>query len=300
MAPHDPHPPGSGDEAARTGSAAPDEDAEGQGDTGAGPGVGPDGEAGDETPSGLDAGSLRARVEAALFASEEPLSLARLVEVLGPLGAARSDVRAALGDLQGAWEGRGVELVEVASGWRFQVPAAVAGDLQGLFAEKPPRYSRALLETLAIIAYRQPVTRGDIENVRGVAVSTTIIRTLLDRGWIRGLGYRDVPGRPALYGTTRLFLDHFGLKALEELPPLKEVRELLSGDGELTLPSPAAVAVSTAPDAGPEGPGEAPGRDPQDDGDAGPPELPEPPDEVSEPGPGRVPGGGGAADDGRA
>ncbi len=125
------------------------------------------------------------------------------------------------------FEGRGVELTRVASGYRLQVRQDYSRWVSRLWEEKPPRYSRALLETMALIAYRQPVTRGDIENVRGVAVSQNIMRTLSERGWIREVGHREVPGRPALYGTTKAFLDYFNLKSLAQLPPLEEIRELI-------------------------------------------------------------------------
>jgi len=138
----------------------------------------------------------------------------------------RAELRTALDALGESLDGRAVELVQVASGYRLQVRKEYSAWLGGLFAERPPRYSRALLETLALIAYRQPITRGEIEDVRGVAVSSNIVKTLMEREWVRVLGHREVPGRPALFGTTREFLDHFGLKSLDGLPPLAEVRDL--------------------------------------------------------------------------
>ena len=129
-------------------------------------------------------------------------------------------IRLLLEDLQREWVGRGVELVPLASGWRFQTRPEMREYLDKLKNEKPPRYSRATMETLAIIAYRQPVTRGDIEDIRGVAVATQVIKSLEDRGWIEAIGHRDAPGRPALYATTRHFLDDLGLRSLEELPAL--------------------------------------------------------------------------------
>ncbi|MGI9324149.1 MAG: SMC-Scp complex subunit ScpB [Pseudomonadales bacterium] len=139
----------------------------------------------------------------------------------------RELVKRLLEALMQAFEGRGVELTRVASGYRLQVRQDYSRWVSRLWEEKPPRYSRALLETMALIAYRQPVTRGDIENVRGVAVSQNIMRTLSERGWIREVGHREVPGRPALYGTTKAFLDYFNLKSLAQLPPLEEIRELI-------------------------------------------------------------------------
>ena len=166
-------------------------------------------------------------LEAALLAAGRPLSVDDLVTLFDGQSDApdREQIRAALSALDDALGERAVELVRVASGYRLQVRKEYSQYLGGLFSERPPRYSRALLETLALIAYRQPITRGEIEEVRGVAVSSNIIRTLLEREWIRSLGHREVPGRPALYGTTRTFLDHFGLKSLDGLPPLSELRD---------------------------------------------------------------------------
>ncbi|MGD9298580.1 MAG: SMC-Scp complex subunit ScpB, partial [Thiohalocapsa sp.] len=138
---------------------------------------------------------------------------------------ARDEIRTAVDELSADYRERGIELVEVAGGWRIQVRRAVAPWVARLWEEKPPRYSRALLETLALIAYRQPITRGEIEDIRGVAVSTQIVKTLTEREWIRIVGHRDVPGRPALYATTRRFLDYFGLRSLNDLPPLAELRD---------------------------------------------------------------------------
>lgn len=177
------------------------------------------------------------RIEAALFASGEPLAADRLAALCADPGDAAA-VRAALGILRERYVGRAVELVEVAGGWRFQVRAEHARVVAGLYAERAPRYSRAVLETLAIIAYRQPVTRAEIEDLRGVQLSTTIVRTLLDRGWVRVAGHRDLPGRPAVYATTRAFLDDFGLRALGELPPLAEVRSLTEIEPELPFDMP--------------------------------------------------------------
>ncbi len=165
---------------------------------------------------------------------------------------------AAFEALRDDYEGHGIELVEVAGGWRAQVRASVAPWVGRLWQEKPSRYSRALLETLALIAYRQPITRGEIEQVRGVAVSTPIIKTLTEREWVRVVGHRDVPGRPALYATTRRFLDYFGLRSLNELPPLTEIRDAsffeqtvseetdAAGLGSSASPSPAGPAAAPA------------------------------------------------------
>jgi len=177
-------------------------------------------------------------LEAALLAAQEPLGvidLKRLFE--GELNA--ETLRKLLAEIAEEWKGRAVELVSLASGWRFQTRAELQPYLERLFPEKPPRYSRAVMETLAIIAYRQPVTRGDIEDVRGVVVSTQIIQALENRGWIDVVGHRETPGRPALYATTRKFLDDLGLRSLEELPPLEEIAKTLAL--EPTPPTPAAV-----------------------------------------------------------
>ncbi|HXH02527.1 MAG TPA: SMC-Scp complex subunit ScpB [Candidatus Competibacteraceae bacterium] len=177
--------------------------------------------------------ALKTILEAALLAAGEPLSLERLAALFDEYERPeRAALRAALAELAADYRGRGLELVEVAGGWRLQVPAAYARWVSRLWEEKPGRYSRALLETLALIAYRQPITRGEIEEIRGVAVSSAILQTLKERGWIRIIGHRAVPGRPALYGTTREFLDYFNLRTLGELPPLAELRDLDSLDAE--------------------------------------------------------------------
>ncbi len=161
-------------------------------------------------------------LETVLLSSPVPLTLAELKRVFDEdLGT--DMLRRALEELRAGWQDRGVELSSVAEGWRFQTRSEFQPFIERLHPEKPPKYSRAVLETLAIIAYRQPVTRGDIEEVRGVAVNTQIIRTLEERGWIEVVGHRDVPGRPALYATTRRFLSDLNLRALSELPPLPEV-----------------------------------------------------------------------------
>ena len=166
-------------------------------------------------------------LEAALLASPEPLGLPELKKLFdGEIGT--DTLRNLLTEVAEDWKGRAVELVHVASGWRFQTTTEFHPYVERLAPEKPPRYSRAVMETLAIIAYRQPVTRGDIEDIRGVTVSTQIIQTLEARGWIDAVGHRETPGRPALYATTRKFLDDLGLRSLEELPPLEEIAQTLS------------------------------------------------------------------------
>jgi segregation and condensation protein B len=177
-------------------------------------------------------------VEGALLASSQPLTLAQLQglfpeEEPAPPGS----IERALEVLRDGCAGRGVELVEVASGFRFQVTNEVHGYITRLWTERKTRYTRATLETLALIAYRQPITRGEIEQVRGVAVSSNIIQALEEREWIRVVGHRDVPGKPALFGTTKGFLDYFGLKRLDELPPLSELRDLGELEPQLPLDS---------------------------------------------------------------
>jgi len=163
-------------------------------------------------------------IEAALFAAGEPLSVERLQSLFTWVGRpSKEDIKAVLERIKQATEMRGIELVQVASGYRFQAKAEYADFLQKLWQKKPPKYSRASLETLALIVYRQPITRGEIEDVRGVAVSTNIMKTLQDRHWIKVVGMRDVPGKPALFGTTKQFLDDFNLKTLSELPPLQDI-----------------------------------------------------------------------------
>jgi segregation and condensation protein B len=159
-------------------------------------------------------------LETALLCADEPMPLADLRKLFAGADLTSDDLRRHLALLQRDWAEKGLELVNVAGGWRFQSRPEMQRYLARLDPERPPRYSRAVMETLAIIAWRQPVTRGDIEDIRGVAVSTQIVRTLEDRGWIEVLGYRDAPGRPALLGTTRRFLDDLGLRALDDLPPL--------------------------------------------------------------------------------
>src|SRR5947199_2728520 len=169
-----------------------------------------------------DLTEIKQILEAALLVAGEPVHVTQLARLFEP--ALDADlVRRLLDELRADWSGRKVELVQVASGWRFQGRPDVQTYLDRLSPEKPPRYSRAVMETLAIIAYRQPVTRGDIEAIRGVAVSTNVVKTLEDRQWVEVVGHRDTPGRPALYATTKTFLDDLGLRSLAELPPLAEL-----------------------------------------------------------------------------
>ncbi len=179
---------------------------------------------------------LKHIVEAALFSAGRPLSLNQILALFEEgERPTREALRAVLDELAADWRERGIELKEVASGFRFQVRQELAPWISRLSEERPPRYSRALLETLALIVYRQPITRAGIEEIRGVAVSSSIMRTLLEREWIRVVGHRDVPGKPALYGTTRKFLDYFNLKSLSELPPLAEIRPVDHLQKELAL-----------------------------------------------------------------
>jgi len=179
----------------------------------------------------IDGDKLKQILDAALLAADEPLTVERMAKLFthGELDSAegREQIRETLKQLEIDAQGRGYELKRVASGYRYQVRQELAEWVSRLWEEKPPRYTRALLETLALVAYKQPVTRGDIEQVRGVSVSQNIMRTLLERGWIRVVGQREVPGRPAMYGTTRAFLDYFNLKSLDQLPPLAEIRSLI-------------------------------------------------------------------------
>ncbi len=180
---------------------------------------------------------LKNILEAALLVAGQPMTIEKML-TLFPEGSRpeREEIREALEALQRDYADRGVEIKQIDRAYRFQSREKYSEWLTRLVQERPPRYSRALLETLSIIAYRQPVTRGDIEEIRGVSVSSDIIRTLLEREWIRQVGHRDVPGKPALYGTTRAFLEHFNLKGLEELPTLAELRDLDEISKELNLP----------------------------------------------------------------
>ncbi len=188
---------------------------------------------------------IRDILEAVLMAAGRPLSLDQLEAVFegDEVRPPRNLLREALQRLEADYEDRPLELRRVASGWRFQVREGFAPWVQRLWEEKPPRYSRALLETLALIAYRQPITRGQIEEIRGVSVSSHIIKTLQEREWVRVVGHLEVPGRPALYGTTRQFLDYFNLRSLDDLPTLAELRDLDGLHPELNLPDPDQQAV---------------------------------------------------------
>jgi segregation and condensation protein B len=179
---------------------------------------------------------LKNIVEAALLAAQQPLTVAMLGALFAEEEAVtHSELAQALEALGNECEGRGVELIEVASGFRYQVREDVHPWVARLWSERQTKYSRALLETLALIAYRQPITRGEIEQIRGVTVATSIMRTLEEREWVRVVGYRDVPGKPALFGTTRNFLDYFNLKSLDQLPTLAEIRDLEDIEPQLSL-----------------------------------------------------------------
>ncbi len=184
----------------------------------------------------MDSQKLKNIVEAALLAAGNPLTIDQLRNLFGEQDQPeRQEIKAALDALQADYAERGIEIREVASGFRIQVRESMAQWLGKLWEERPPRYSRALMETLAIVAYRQPVTRGDVEEIRGVTVTTNIIRTLLERDWIKVVGHRDVPGKPAMFGTTRHFLDYFGLKKLDDLPPLAELASMEPVEIQLEL-----------------------------------------------------------------
>ena len=180
---------------------------------------------------------IRRIIEAALLAATQPLPMSQLLALFADTEQVDADaIGRAVEELRAESGARGIELVEVASGLRFQVAADVHPYVARLWTERQTRYSRALLETLALIAYRQPITRGEIEQIRGVTVAASIMRTLEEREWIRVVGHRDVPGRPALFGTTRHFLDYFNLKSLDELPPLAAIRDLSEIEPQLPLP----------------------------------------------------------------
>ena len=186
---------------------------------------------------------LKQIIEAALLAAGKPLSLDELIGLFAePEQPEKKSLREVLAELSEDYQGRGIEVTEVGNGFRIQVRAEYSPWVSKLWAERPPKYSRALLETLALIAYRQPITRGEIEDIRGVSVSTNIIKTLTEREWVRVVGHRDVPGKPALYATTKEFLDYFNLKSLNELPTLAEIRDLDSINRELELQDPDKVA----------------------------------------------------------
>jgi len=198
----------------------------------------------------MDTPALKNIVEAALLASGRPMSIEQLQSLFThDEQPGRDALRAAIAALEEDYRDRGIRVIEVASGWRIQVREELSGWLSRLWQDRPARYSRALLETLALIAYRQPITRGEIEEIRGVSVSSNIMRTLMERGWVRIVGHRDVPGRPGMYATTRDFLDYFGLKKLEDLPSLAEIRDLDSINVELDLGLAELPAVTTQEEA---------------------------------------------------
>lgn len=175
--------------------------------------------------------SAKTLLEAALFSSNEPLDMDKLKKLIDREA---SETKALIEELQADYVGHGVELVKVASGYRFQVPQRFASHMAEIREKNPPRYTRAFLETLALIVYRQPITRGEIEEIRGVAVNPKIIKTLQEREWIKVVGQRDVPGKPALLGSTKQFLDYFNLRSLSDLPPLSEVVDLEQAERQLT------------------------------------------------------------------
>jgi segregation and condensation protein B len=192
---------------------------------------------------------IRRIVEAALFASQQPLTVAQLAALFTEDEALPANaIEQALGALREQSADRGVELVEVASGFRFQVRAEVHAHVARLWTERQAKYTRATLETLALIAYRQPITRGEIEQIRGVGVSASTIKLLEEREWIRVIGHRDVPGRPELFGTTRAFLDYFGLKNLDGLPPLSELKDIPELEPQFPFDAPPAVAGASMAD----------------------------------------------------
>lgn len=191
-------------------------------------------------------------LEALLLCTDQPLSIQQLRKAISPFELTTDTIKHHLASLSYNWNERGLELVQVAGGWRFQSRADIQPYLLRLQSDRPVRYSRATLETLAIIAWRQPVTRGDIEDIRGVSVSTQIIRTLEDRGWIEVLGYRDAPGRPALFGTTKQFLDDLALRSIQDLPALDTPQDIenfqqsLSSSSQSNEDSPFPAGVETA------------------------------------------------------
>lgn len=185
----------------------------------------------------MEATEIKYFVEAALLAAGRPLNIDQLQGLFdGRMAPEKAEIRKSIATLNEEYEARGIVISEVASGFRLQIKSTMADRLQKLWEERPPRYSRAMFETLALIAYRQPITRGDIEEIRGVSVSSNIIRQLLERDWIRVVGHRDVPGRPAMFGTTKDFLDYFGLKRLDDLPPLADLSDWESLRVQLNLP----------------------------------------------------------------
>jgi len=185
----------------------------------------------------MDATEVKYFIEAALLAAGRPISIDQLKGLFdGRMAPEKAEIRQAIAALNEDYDQRGIVVSEVASGFRMQIKTSMADRLTKLWEERPPRYSRALFETLALIAYRQPITRGEIEEIRGVAVSSNIVRQLLERDWVRVVGHRDVPGRPAMFGTTKVFLDYFSLKRLDDLPPLADLSDWESLRVQLNLP----------------------------------------------------------------
>jgi len=185
----------------------------------------------------MDATEIKYFIEAALLAAGRPLNVDQLQKLFdGRMTPEKAEIRQAVNALNEDYEARGIIIGEVASGFRVQVKSGMADQLQKLWEERPPRYSRALFETLALVAYRQPITRGEIEEVRGVSVSSNIMRSLVERDWVRVVGHRDVPGRPEMFATTKQFLDYFGLKKLDDLPPLADLSDWESLRVQLNLP----------------------------------------------------------------
>ena len=198
----------------------------------------------------MDELEIKHFIEAALLAADRPLNVDQLQTLFdGRSAPDKADIRAALQTLTDEYEGRGITIAEVASGFRIQVNAGMAERLHKLWEDRPPRYSRALFETLALVAYRQPITRGEIEEIRGVSVRSNIVRALVERDWIRVVGHRDVPGRPEMFGTTKAFLDYFGLKKLDDLPPLADLADWESLRVQLDLPEVDEEQMDDAPDA---------------------------------------------------
>ena len=197
-----------------------------------------------------DINQIKRIFEAALLGAGQPLALPQLAALFDEQDMpSHEELARALQELQADSESRGVELVEVASGFRYQVREDVHPFVSRLWTERQTRYSRALLETLALIAYRQPITRAEIEQIRGVGVASSIVKTLEEREWVRVVGYRDLPGKPALFGTTKAFLDYFNLKSLDQLPPLSEIREIEDIDPQLSLGGPETPRAPDEPDA---------------------------------------------------
>jgi segregation and condensation protein B len=185
----------------------------------------------------MDATEIKYFVEAALLAAGRPLNVDQLQKLFdGRMTPEKAEIRQAVNALNEDYAARGISISEVASGYRVQVKSGMADQLQKLWEERPPRYSRALFETLALVAYRQPITRGEIEEVRGVSVSSNIMRSLMERDWVRVVGHRDVPGRPEMFATTKQFLDYFGLRKLDDLPPLADLSDWESLRVQLNLP----------------------------------------------------------------